>query len=91
MTVDRNGLQSRITELAERDWNAPAIEARIGKLSTEGIPRKILDRAGLTADKPSILDRVQRSAEEYNYAIKNCAQGTALALMEEFDLGLVAI
>ena len=30
-------------------------------------------------------------AEEYNFITKNCAQGTALALMEEFGLGNMEI
>jgi C_GCAxxG_C_C family probable redox protein len=34
-----------------------------------------------------ILDRVQRRAEEYNFAARNCARSTALAVMEEFGLG----
>jgi C_GCAxxG_C_C family probable redox protein len=30
-------------------------------------------------------------AEEYNFILKNCAQGTALALMEEFGLGNMVV
>jgi C_GCAxxG_C_C family probable redox protein len=41
----------------------------------------------MKVEKEAILDRVQLRAEEYNYIFKNCAQGTAMALMEEFGLG----
>ncbi len=64
----------------------PGIQARIRKLSTEGIPRKKLDPEEILAQREDILDRVQFRAEEYNFILKNCAQGTALALTEEFGL-----
>jgi C_GCAxxG_C_C family probable redox protein len=78
-------------ELAARDWDEPGLQARIRKLAAEGIPKKKLDRDEILANKEQILDRVQRRAEEYNFVTKNCAQGTALALMEEFGLGTMEI
>jgi C_GCAxxG_C_C family probable redox protein len=57
----------------------------------EGIPKKKLDPKKLLANKEQILDRVRLRAEEYNFFFKNCAQGTALALMEEFGLGNMEI
>ena len=89
--ADYEALQARVQELAERDWDVPALEARIAKLSAEGIPKKKLDPKEMLANKEQILDRVQRRAEEYNFILKNCAQGTALALMEEFGLGNMEI
>ena len=89
--TDYEALQARVQELAERDWDVPALEARIKKLSEEGIPKKTLDRDEMLSNKEQILDRVQRRAEEYNFITKNCAQGTALALMEEFGLGNMEI
>ena len=83
--------QARVQELAERDWDIAAIEARVKKLVAEGLPRKKLDRAEILANKQQILDRVQRRAEEYNLLGRNCARGTALALMEEFGLGTMEI
>ena len=85
--ADYEALKRRVQELAERDWDVPAIEVRFKKLVGEGIPRKTLRRDEFLANKQQILDRVQRRAEEYNFVTKNCAQGTALALMEEFGLG----
>lgn len=86
MAVDHE-LKARVRELDERVWDMPAIEQRFRKLEAEGIPRKALDRDRILSNKEEILDRVQRRAEEYNFIAKNCAQGTALAVMEEFGLG----
>jgi C_GCAxxG_C_C family probable redox protein len=85
--ADYEALKAKVQELAERDWDMPAIEARYKKLAAKGIPRKTLDRDEILANKQQILDRVQRRAEEYNFLAGNCARGTALAVMEEFGLG----
>ncbi len=85
--ADYEALKRKADELGARAWDAAAIEARVRKLSAEGIPRKSLDPKTLLARKQEILDHVQRLAEEYNFILKNCAQGTALALMEEFGVG----
>jgi C_GCAxxG_C_C family probable redox protein len=89
--ADHGALQARVQELAERDWDLPAIEARVKKLAAEGIPRKTLSREEILAKKQQILERVRRRAEEYNFLARNCARGTALALMEEFGLGTMEI
>jgi C_GCAxxG_C_C family probable redox protein len=88
---DYAALKEKVDELAARAWDIPALEARIRKLSKEGIPKKILNPQEMLANKAQILDRVQLHAEEYNFITKNCAQGTALALMEEFGLGNMEI
>jgi C_GCAxxG_C_C family probable redox protein len=88
---DYEALSAKVQELAERVWDVPALEARIRKLAAEGIPKKKLNPKEILANKEQILDRVQRRAEEYNFIFKNCAQGTALALMEEFGLGNMEI
>lgn len=85
--ADYPALKKRVDELAARKWDDEAIKARIMKLSRDGIPRKKLDPPEMKARKAEILDRVQQRAEEYNYMLKNCAQATALALMEEFGQG----
>jgi len=89
--ADDEILRARVQELAERKWDVPALEARIRRLSREGIPKKNLDPKELRENKEQILERVQHHAEEYNFILKNCAQGTALALMEEFGLGSMEI
>ena len=89
--ADYEALKARVQELAERDWDMPAIEARYKKLAAEGIPKKKLDPKEMLANKEQILDRVQRRAEEYNFILKNCAKSTALAVMEEFGLGNMEI
>jgi len=85
--TDYETLKAKVQELAERDWDKPAIEARVRKLLEDGIPRKDLDPQDLLANKQQILDRVQLRAEEYNFFARNCTRSTALALMEEFGLG----
>jgi C_GCAxxG_C_C family probable redox protein len=88
---DYEALRNKVEELSERDWDIPALEARIRKLTAEGIPGKKLDPEELLANRGEILDRVQRHAEEYNFILKNCAQSTALSLLEEFGLGNMEI
>ena len=85
--ADYAALKEKVQELADRDWDMPAIEARYKQLSAEGIPKKTLNRDEILADKQQILARVQQRAEEYNFFARNCAKSTALAVMEEFGLG----
>ena len=89
--ADYEALKAKVEELAERDWDAPALEARYKKLVAEGIPRQTLDQDEILATKEQIPDRVQRRGEEYNFLARNCARGTALAVMEEFGLGNMEI
>ena len=89
--ADYEALKARVQELAERDWDVPALEARYKKLAAEGIPRKTLDRDEVLANKQQILDRVQQRGEEYNFLARNCAKGTVLAVIEEFGLGNMEI
>jgi len=84
---DYAALKKKVDELAEREWDVAAIEARIRKLAKEGIPKKRLDPKELLANKQQLLNRVQLRAEENNFILRNCAQATALTLMEEFGLG----
>jgi C_GCAxxG_C_C family probable redox protein len=85
--TDQAALKRKVDELAAREWNVPGLTARIRKLSAEGIPRKKLDPEYLLAHREEVLNRVQFRAEEYNFILKSCPQGTALALLEEFGLG----
>lgn len=89
--VDYESLKARVQELAEREWDMEAIVARYRRLAEEGIPRKTLSPDEIRANREQILDRVQRRAEEYNFLARNCARGTALALLEEFGLGNLQI
>ncbi|MCK4273784.1 MAG: C-GCAxxG-C-C family protein [Dehalococcoidales bacterium] len=89
--ADYAALKKKVDELAERKWDVDAIQARVNKLFAEGIPKKKLDAKEMLANREQILDRVQQRAEEYNFILKNCAQGTALALMEEFGQGSMEV
>ena len=89
--TDYPALKKKVDELAERVWDVEGISARVNKMIKEGIPRKKLDPEEMKANKAKILDHVQLLAEDYNFITKNCAQGTALALFEEFGLGSMEI
>ena len=89
--ADYEALKKRVDELAARDWNEAGLQAKVRKLAAEGIPKKTLNRDEILANREQILDRVQRRAEEYNFIARNCARGTALAVMEEFGLGNMEI
>ena len=89
--TDYPALKKKVDELAERVWDDEGIAARVNKMCKYGIPRKKLDPKEIIANKDKILDHVQLLAEDYNYITKNCAQGTALALFEEFGLGSMEI
>jgi len=89
--ADYAAMKKKVDELAEREWDIEGIHARINKMVAEGIPRDKRTPEEIIASRDEILDRVQLRAEEYNFITKNCAQGTALALMEEFGLGNMEI
>jgi len=89
--ADYAAMKKKVDELAEREWDIEGIHARINKMVAEGIPRDKRTPEEIKAGRDEILDRVQLRAEEYNFIFKNCAQGTALALMEEFSLGNMKI
>jgi C_GCAxxG_C_C family probable redox protein len=85
--ADYSLLRKRLEMLRGRDWDLPAIEARFRKLAEEGTRKHSLPKADMVARKQEILDRVQRNAEEYCHLTRNCAKGSAAALLEEFGLG----
>lgn len=88
---DYSLLKSRLEMLQGRDWDLPAIEARFRRLVNEGTKRNSLPREDRVLRKQEILDRVQRHAEEYCYLTRNCAKGSATALLEEFGLGTMEV
>ena len=84
-------IEQRRKELVAREWNVSAIEERFSRLAASGITPKRLDREEILRDKETILDRVQRQAEDYCYLMRNCAKSSATALLEEFGLGSLEI
>jgi len=64
---DQEAMKARIQELAAREWDVPAIEARYRRLLQDGIAPRRLDPAAVVSAQAVILDRVQRRAEEYEY------------------------
>ena len=53
---DYEALKTKVDELAERDWDIPLLEAKIRKLTSEGIPPKTLNPEEMIANKEEILD-----------------------------------
>jgi C_GCAxxG_C_C family probable redox protein len=84
-------LKERMEVLAKRNWDLPGIKKRFDHLVEKGILPKQFSREEILGDKINILDRVQTKAEEYCYLTRSCAKGSALALLEEFGLGNLAI
>jgi Putative redox-active protein (C_GCAxxG_C_C). len=84
-------LKARAQELARREWDMESIVARYLRMAEAGMPQKTLNQDEMLANKEQILDLVQQRAEEYNYLTRNCAKGTAQALLEEFGLGNLEI
>ena len=84
-------LKARLETLLARDWDLPAIETRFQKLLKDGIVEQVRSKEETIHQKQEILDRVQRRAEEYCYLTRNCAKGSATALLEEFGLGNMEI
>jgi C_GCAxxG_C_C family probable redox protein len=80
-------LHHRVAELAARKWDEERIRENFRRLTQKGISEKKLDGDKLLADRETILDQVQRSAEEYEYLSHSCAKSSALAVMELFGLG----
>lgn len=80
-------LKERVKELAKGPADRKSIEDHLKRLSTGGIPIKKLNTEEVIMNKATILDRVQKRAEEYEQVDQNCAKSTALAIMEEFGFG----
>lgn len=80
-------MKAQIEELRTRQWDDEGIQKKVAQLLEHGIPKKKLDKQYMIAHQKEIAERVSQKAQEYEYITFNCAQGTALALMEEFGLG----
>ena len=65
--ADAGPTRERVHELAARAWDVRAIEARYRTLLAKGIPRLTLDPETVVAQTRTMLDRIQRKAEEYEY------------------------
>lgn len=88
---DFETIEERAGKLRDRDWNLPEIKARFAKLCDRGIEKEKRPKEEIVLQKQEILDRVQQRGEEYCYLTRNCARGSATALLEEFGLGNMEI
>jgi C_GCAxxG_C_C family probable redox protein len=88
---DYEALKIRVQKLAKGPEDRSGIEARLKKLSQDGIPRKKLNPDEVISQRKQILDRVQTRAEEYEQVSQSCAKSSALAVMEEFGFGDIKV
>ena len=88
---DYGALKIRVQKLAKGPEDRPIVEARLKKLSQDGIPRKKFDPDEVISQRKQILDRVQVRAEEYEQVSQSCAKSSALAVMEEFGFGDIKV
>ena len=88
---DYKALKAKVEELAKGPADKADVEAKLRKLSQEGIPKKKLDPNEIIAHKEQVLERVQKRAEEYEQVNQSCARSAALAVMEEFGLGNIQV
>ena len=79
--------QKKVLELADRTWDREGIRDRLDHLRQHGFGMTDLDWTAMQNHRVEVLNRVQRRAEEYEYFTHSCAKGSALALMEAFNLG----
>jgi C_GCAxxG_C_C family probable redox protein len=91
MSPDYEALKIRVQKLAKGPEDRSGIEARLKKLSQDGIPRKKLNPDEVISQRKQILDRVQTRAEEYEQVSQSCAKSSALAVMEEFGFGDIKV
>ena len=91
VSPDYGALKIRVRELAKGPEDRQAVEARLKKLSQNGILRKKPDPYEVISRKKQILDRVQVRAEEYEQVSQSCAKSSALAVMEEFGFGDIKV
>lgn len=90
-TPDYDLLKARVRELEKGPADKGAVEARLRKLSCEGIPGRTVSEEEMLAGREEILERVRTRAEEYEQVDQNCAKSPALAVMEEFGYGDIKI
>jgi len=90
-TINYESLKARVQELEKGPANRAAIEEKLRKFSSEGIPKKAINPVEMIANKLDILDSVQIRAEEYEQVDQSCAKSPVLAVMEEFGYGDIKI
>jgi len=85
--VDHKTIKKRTGELVARDWNLAEIKDRFATIFDQGVDSQKLSKEEIVSQKQEMLDRVQRRGEEYCYLTRNCARGSAAALLDAFGLG----
>lgn len=89
--TNTNPIARRSALLAEQKWDLEEIQARFQYLCDHDIPERQMAPEEIIRGKAAFLDRVQENAEQYCYLTRSCSKGSALALLEAFGLGNMAI
>ena len=65
--VDYEKLNEKIRMQAEKVWDTASIEAWLRKITTDGIPKRVLDTRDIVNRKDEILNGVQHRAEDCTF------------------------
>ncbi len=65
--VDRERLQAKVREQAEKTWDVASITAWLNKVAEEGVPSKGISHHEAVGRKLEVLDLVQRQAEDCTF------------------------
>lgn len=84
-------LRAKVQKQTEKAWDVRAIENWFKRLTVKGIPKKVLNREEIIANKEKILNQVQQRGEECEFLSHSCAKGAALPVLDEFGLVNMAV
>ncbi len=65
--ADHDRIAARVQGLAERAWDTASIAKWLGGLTSEGIPKKVLDPSDIVARKERVLESVERRAQDCTF------------------------
>jgi len=86
-TPDYQALKARVRELAKGPADRAAVEAKLRKLSQEGIPKRVLNRDEIVAHKQEILEQVNDLRIDSHLTIPE--QISLIAILNELDISKV--
>ncbi len=65
--VDHEKTRARVQELAERAWDTASITKWLRGLTSDGIPKRVLDPSDMVARKERVLESVERRAQDCTF------------------------
>ncbi len=61
--ADSEEIRARVQELAERAWDTASISKWLRGVTSDGIPKKVLDPSDIVARKERVLESVELRAQ----------------------------